>query len=527
MRRGCVGLACLALAACGGGGSSPGWTVPVGPPVAAFTFAPGAPTVGQTVTFTDASTNTPAVWSWAFGDGITSAVQHPTHAYGTAGTFTVTLTAGNAGGSSLASRSVTVAGTAQTRSYPVVDTGQVKCYSATAVMVAPAAGQPFYGQDAQVQGNLPAYTPSGEGRTVRDEVTGLTWMRGPNTSLAAPLRADKLTLAQGQAWVATVNAMAYGGFSDWRLPTIKELYSLMDFRGTDPSSYTGSDTSVLTPYIDRAYFNFGYGQESLGERIIDSQYLSTTIFVLNPAAQGSTKIFGLNLADGRIKGYDQWMDPTHRTEKTFFVQLVRGRSDYGASACRDNGDGTVTDSATGLMWSKDDSGTGLIWQDALAWVQARNAANHLGHSDWRMPNAKELHSLVNYANAPDFNGLPAIDTRCFTCTGITNENGDADFPYYWTATTHAGYSATGSGGGTEAVYIPFGRGLGWPATAAAWVDVHGAGCQRGDPKTAPPYAYAEVHTVTKNGRTYLGYAFGPQGDAIRGLNFVRPVRNAP
>jgi hypothetical protein len=177
------------------------------------------------------------------------------------------------------------------------------------------------------------------------------------------------------------------------------------------------------------------------------------------------------------------------------------------------------------MWSKGDSGSVMNWQDALAWVQLKNAANYLGHNDWRMPNAKELHSLVNYANAPDFNGKPAIDTSYFTCSGITNENGDSDYPYYWASTTHAGYSPAGSAGG-QAAYVPFGRALGWPDQAGRWVDIHGAGCQRSDPKVGPPFPYATTYVVTKNGETYTGYAFGPQGDAIRGLNFVRLVRDA-
>jgi len=408
------------------------------------------------------------------------------------------------------------------RSYPIVDSGQVKCYNAGAEISAPASGQSFYGQDAQFAGNQPSYTLSGDGKTVSDNVTQLTWMRAPNTTLATPVTADKKTYAGAQAWVATVNAMAYGGTSDWRLPTIKELYSLMNFKGTDPSGYNGTDTSVLTPFIDTAYFKFSYGQPSAGERIIDSQYASSDLFVVNPSETGSPKLFGLNLADGRIKGYDLTM-PDGRTEKTFFVQLVRGPAAYGSNSFSNNGDGTITDAATGLMWSQTDNGNGLTWQDALAWVQARNAANHLGHGDWRLPNAKELHSLVNYSNAPDYNGLPAIDTAFFTCTAITNENGDADFPYYWTSTTHAGYlNATTTSGGS-AVYIAFGRALGWPGDG--WVDVHGAGCQRSDPKVGPPYGFATTHVVSKNGVTYTGYSHGPQGDAVRGLNFVRLVRD--
>jgi hypothetical protein len=406
-------------------------------------------------------------------------------------------------------------------SYVVVDTGQARTYGASAEIPAPAAGQPFYGQDAQFSGTQPAYALSADGRTVRDLATGLTWMRGPNTTLAAPVTSDKKTRAEALAWVATVNGLGHGGYSDWRLPSIKELYSLMDFRGTDPSGFAGTDTSALTPFIDRAIFNFAYGDPGAGERIIDSQYASSDLFVVNPAETGSPKLFGLNLADGRIKGYDLVM-PDGRTEKTFFVQLVRGSTAYGVNDLRASGDGTVTDAATGLMWSREDSGTAMTWQDALAWVQARNADRWLGHADWRMPNAKEIQSIVSYAHAPDFDGLPAIDGSRFTTTGIVNENGEADFPYFWASTTHVTFNGTGA----SAVYVAFGRCLGWPTGASRWVDVHGAGCQRSDPKQAPPFAWATVHTVVKSGVTYTGWAFGPQGDALRGLNFVRPVRDA-
>jgi formylglycine-generating enzyme required for sulfatase activity len=99
----------MLAAACGGGGSS--GTTPTLPPsaapVASFTFSPAAPAVNQTVQFTDASTGSPTSWSWSFGDGGTSSVQHPRHAYAAAGTYTVTLTVGNTSGSHSTSRSLT------------------------------------------------------------------------------------------------------------------------------------------------------------------------------------------------------------------------------------------------------------------------------------------------------------------------------------------------------------------------------------------------------------------------------------
>lgn|GEM_PF-2787004 len=85
----------------------PGSTPPPAP-VAGFTFSPASPVVGQTVSFTDTSTNSPTSWSWTFGDGGTSSSRNPTHTYATAGTFNVTLTATNAGGSDPETKPVTV-----------------------------------------------------------------------------------------------------------------------------------------------------------------------------------------------------------------------------------------------------------------------------------------------------------------------------------------------------------------------------------------------------------------------------------
>ncbi len=66
----------------------------------------------------------------------------------------------------------------------------------------------------------------------------------------------------------------------------------------------------------------------------------------------------------------------------------------------DNNDNTVTDTLTGLMWAKSVTGTtGLAWADALANVQTLNGSSYLGYVDWRLPNRKEMRSLIDYSAA--------------------------------------------------------------------------------------------------------------------------------
>lgn len=392
----------------------------------------------------------------------------------------------------------TASTTVTTRTYPIVDTGQDTCYDDATAITCPAEGEAFYGQDAQFTGNAPSYTDngssasSGQAGTVTDNVTGLMWSQSPDLNGDGTIDIeDKLTYEEA---LASAETFALGGYDDWRLPTIKELYSLIDFSGLDPSGPAASD---LVPFIDTTVFEFAYGDTSAGERLIDAQFASSTLYG-STTMGGSETMFGVNFADGRIKGY-----PT--TGKTYYVLYVRGNPDYGENDFVDNGDYTITDNATGLMWAQDDSGVGFTWEEALAWVEQKNAEGYLGYSDWRLPNAKALQSIVDYTRAPDTTDSAAIDPL-FNVTSITNEAGQTDYPSFWSSTTHANGKETP---GVAGVYVAFGRAMGY--WQGAWTDVHGAGAQRSDPKTGDPADYPM-------GR-------GPQGDAIRITNYVRLVRD--
>ena len=124
------------------------------------------------------------------------------------------------------------------------------------------------------------------------------------------------------------------------------------------------------------------------------------------------------------------------------------------AAFTDNGDGTITDTSTGLVWDKCSRGqvwdnttppgtcTGAAsthsWAAALAEATVANAASHRGQAGWRLPNRTELESLVKIdAHSP------AIDDTYFPATPSN---------WYWTSTTYAP-------GPADAWFVNFGNGL--------------------------------------------------------------------
>ncbi len=357
-------------------------------------------------------------------------------------------------------------------SYHIVDTGVTTFYSNNSIIPKPPEGAAFYGQDAHYQTNMPSYTDNGDG-TITDNVTGLMWQQDMGKKLSfseAFTMAEKSTLA---------------GHGDWRVPTIKELYSLIQFTGES------SGEKAKKFFIDTNYFKQPIGNAANGEREIDAQTWSATEYT-GKTMQKSDTVFGVNFIDGRIKGYPK--------NKTMYIRFVRGNPDYGKNNFVDNKNGTITDLATGLMWQAADDGKPRDWENALDYA---NKLNLSGYSDWRLPSAKELQSIVDYTRSPQATKSPAIDPM-FSCTAIKDPSGKTNYPYYWTSTTHL----DGPNPFASAVYIAFGEALG--KMNGIVMNVHGAGAQRSDPKQG-------------NAADYPKY-IGPQGDLRVLYNYVRCVR---
>ncbi len=332
--------------------------------------------------------------------------------------------------------------------YEVVDTGQDKCYddgTTGQLDPCPGTGESFNGQDAQYAGAAPGYTDNDNG-TITDNNTGLMWQKGIKKITWADAASDAVLDGTGE-------------YTDWRVPTIKELYSLINFNGTTGAAGPESPTvpADAVPYLDTDYFDFEYPATG---RYIDAQYITSTSYV-STVMSGQEAFFGVNFADGRIKGYPKSGKPDG---SAYYARYVRGNAAYGTNDFQDNLDNTVTDDATGLTWMRVDSGDSSVSSSlggytnsdgSLNWEEALDFCENLIYaqkSDWRLPNAKELHTVIDYTRSPDTTDSAAIDP-VFSVTSITDGGGNTDYPYFWSSTTHL----DGLNIGEWAVYIAFGE----------------------------------------------------------------------
>jgi len=384
------------------------------------------------------------------------------------------------------------------RRYAIVDTNQSLCYDSTTGQSVSCAGN---GYDADYTGLQPSYTLNQDLLTVTDNVTGLIWQQSSDVNLDGLLNYDD-KMYQHEA-VAHCDNLTLSGRDDWRLPSVKEAYSIILFSGKDASNYQGTDTSTLVPFID-SVFDWAFGDlNSVNDRIIDGQYASTDLYV-STTMNGDPTMFGVNYVDGRIKGY-----PTDTKE--YYVRCVTGNVDYGTNDFDDNGDHTISDNATGLMWQKDDNQSNH-WDDAVSQCEAATTATY---NDWRLPNVKELQSIVDYTVSPDTHDQAAINA-IFNSSAIVNEEGEEDWAYYWSSTTHV----DNNGDGSNATYVSFGRALGYMQNNI--LDVHGAGSQRSNDKLT---LSTEPGAQSANGVDGLFYYKGPQSDILRTNNKLRCVRD--
>lgn len=280
--------------------------------------------------------------------------------------------------------------------------------SAASASITPTATAPISGT---------TFTDNGDG-TVTDSTTGLAWMR----------------CAMGQTWDGTTctgtastynwnDAMAltssFAGHSDWRMPSPWELQTIVDY-GVSNSSIN-STAFPATP---------------------SDAFWSSASLYFNPASAWN---FVFNFGVG---GFNSKTD-------NYYARLVRGGLPVGSLTTptedfTNNGDGTVTHLKTGLTWMR--CTMGQTWNGTACtgtasfytWDAAvEQTSTFAGHSDWRLPSAQELGSIVEYGA---YN--PTINSALFSVSGWPWDT-------FWSASSYVSNPA-------EAWITWFGAGLVMP-----------------------------------------------------------------
>lgn len=127
----------------------------------------------------------------------------------------------------------------------IPDTGITTCFDDKGLeIVCPEAGQAFHGQDAQYGPGAMILTSNGDG-TISDENTTLMWevkgLSDGSPDLSNPNDPDNTySWSELPAFISLLNSSSYGGYSDWRLPTVKELETILDLSISEPGPTTNT-----------------------------------------------------------------------------------------------------------------------------------------------------------------------------------------------------------------------------------------------------------------------------------------------
>ncbi|MFI3194732.1 MAG: DUF1566 domain-containing protein, partial [Methylococcaceae bacterium] len=249
-----------------------------------------------------------------------------------------------------------------------------------------AFATPLFAQDTPTSD----FTDNGDG-TVTHQKTGLTWMRCAlgQTWTGSTCSGTASTYTYSEALILTSN---FAGYSDWRLPNIAELQTIVE-------RYNGN------PAINTELFN----------------NTSDSFWSSSPGVGSASYAWDVNFYGGSVYGYSD-------RSNAFRVRLVRASNLSGISLASPNSEftnhhnGTVTHQRTQLMWQR--CAVGQTWTGSTCsgtasaytyYAALQLTSQFAGYTDWRLPTATELASLVKY-DATN----PAINATVFPNTNTTS-----------------------------------------------------------------------------------------------------------
>jgi len=270
------------------------------------------------------------------------------------------------------------------------------------------------------------FLDNGDG-TVTDTLTGLMWLKDGGCLNKKKWNDALITIVEMNANPGRYSCTGYSAnYRDWRLPNVRELDSLIHYGEPDSSAWlnTIGFTNMKGSYYWSSTTNSGATQAGVvnlytGIETTVLKSKKTYALAVRSVTQGNLyeiPMTGQTMSyafgdDGDIEAGTAW------PEQRFL----------------DNGDGTVTDTLTGLMWLKDGGCLNKKkWNDALITIVEMNAnpgrysctGYSANYRDWRLPNVRELDSLINYGESDSYAWMNA--------SGFSSMKGS----YYWSSTTN-------------------------------------------------------------------------------------------
>ncbi|QXE90370.1 DUF1566 domain-containing protein [Geomonas subterranea] len=271
---------------------------------------------------------------------------------------------------------------------------------------------------------IPRFTDNGD-QTITDKLTGLMWeknaYKGNYDKAANGVIVGTSTWQTALDTAAYYNSISYLGHSDWRLPNINELKSLVNIGAPDQSQWLMSqgfanvlsqhyrtstspsmmvnmaDGGVATNLYSYAWFVRGAGPGVVALPETGRQTCS--------GSDGSWRACS-GTEDANLRMGIEWPDPR-----------------FTDNSLANPADLTLLDNLTGLVWPKNAGLAGkMTWQQALDFIETLNSTNYLGYNDWRLPNLNELQTL-SHAQYSDY----------FKYHVFLNYQ----LGYYWSSSTYA------------------------------------------------------------------------------------------
>ena len=320
-------------------------------------------------------------------------------------------------------------------------TGQTACFAANGSPRACAGTGEDGEKGAGAAWPLPRFSDNGNG-TVTDNLTGLIWSKHANAPSRAlpgnpnngcPNAENDMIWLDALDFISCLNTRNHAGFSDWRLPNLHEMESVVNAGVANSAAYLNANGFGFGPGLPSEVRASQYWTSTSDESSVASPDLSAAaawdvdlvkgdfpfstlkngqanaVWPVRGVSTGTAKLW----MSGQTLCFDDIGAPRPCPATGEDGEKLAGTA-WPAPRFKPNTDATFAlDRLSGLLWAAAtqtpgppacaDTGLNLNWQQALSHVACLNTNAFLGRTDWRLPNRKELRSLVDYSR-----GAPAL-----------------------------------------------------------------------------------------------------------------------